>query len=106
MTLVPEKMMGKAFLPGGNLARYKSTADEYEVFLVKAEDNQAAALLLLDYKKELAGAKLIPAFGGYFGKDGGRNAFVFPKNAWLVGIVGLNERQADAVGREFAGRLQ
>jgi len=107
MTLVDDHAMGKEFLPGGNVARYKKGNKEYDMFLVKSTDNQSAALLTFDYKQTLRDAKLIPHFGGYFGKDtDGREAFVFSKNAWFLGIVGLPEKEADAVAREFAGRLQ
>jgi hypothetical protein len=106
MELVPDHVLGKAFLPGGNVGKYKAGGKEYEMFLIKTGGNQDAALLVFDLKKELKDSKLIAHFGGYFGQDNGREVFVFAKNAWLVGIVGLGEKQADAVARDFAVRLQ
>lgn len=106
MTLVPGHVMGKDFLPGGNVARYQRGSQQYEMFLIAAPDTQTPALWTFDYKKQMPDAKLIPHFGGYFGKDGGRHAFVFAKNKWLVGIVGLAEKDADLAARDFAGRLQ
>lgn len=106
MELVPDHILGKDYLPGGNVGKYKAGAKEYEMFLIKTAGNQDAALLVFDIKKDLKDSKLVPHFGGYFGKDNGRDVFVFAKNAWLVGIAGLGEKQADAVARDFAARLQ
>ncbi|MBL8214448.1 MAG: hypothetical protein JNK87_27245 [Bryobacterales bacterium] len=106
MELVPDHILGKDYLPGGNLGKYKAGGKEYEMFLIKTAGNQDAALLVFDIKKDLKDSKLIPHFGGYFGQDNGRDVFVFAKNAWLVGIAGLGEKDADAVAREFAVRLQ
>ena len=43
--------------------------------------------------------------GGYFGMDGDQPFFVFPKGRWLVGTVGLPEKEADTAGRIMALRL-
>jgi hypothetical protein len=64
-----------------------------------------AAVLLLDFKKQLANPKVIAHFGGYFGKDGDKPTFLFAKNEWLCGVIGLPLADADARGREFASRL-
>ncbi|MBI4904110.1 MAG: hypothetical protein HY820_10775 [Acidobacteria bacterium] len=61
--------------------------------------------MLFDYKKALTGPKFIPHFGGYFGKDGNRDIFVFSKGAWIAGVAGLAEKDADAIARDFASRL-
>ncbi len=106
MELVPDHVLGKEYLPGGNVGKYKAGGKEYEMFLIKTGGSQDAALLVFDIKKDLKDSKLIPHFGGYFGQDNGRGVFVFAKNAWLVGIAGLGEKDADAVAREFAARLQ
>ena len=48
---------------------------------------------------------MIAHFGGYFGNDGGKPAFLFAKNEWFCGVIGLPMADADARAREFAGRL-
>jgi len=101
--VVDNQAMGKSFLPGGTIATYRK--GEYELFLVKMADAQSAAIALLDWKKELTEAKLIPAFGGYFGKDAGRPVFVFTKGAWVAGVAGLKEKDADAKARLLAGQI-
>lgn len=103
--VVDAHAMGKTFLPGGTIATYGKGAGEYEMFLVKMPDAQSAAIALLDWKKELEAAKLIPAFGGYFGKDTGRSVFVFTKGAWLAGVAGLSEKEADAKARPLASQI-
>ena len=92
-------------VPGGTVATYKRGAREYRVFVTKLKDPTTAAILLLDWKKALQGAKLVPSFGGYFGMDGGQPVFVFTKGAWMAGTVGLAEKEADAEGRVLAARL-
>ncbi|MBS1828639.1 MAG: hypothetical protein JST93_25260 [Acidobacteria bacterium] len=101
--VVDDHAMGKSFLPGGTVASYRK--GQYEMFLVKMADAQSSAIALLDWKKELADAKLIPAFGGYFGKDGGRPVFVFTKGPWVAGVAGLNEKDADAKARLLASQI-
>ncbi len=103
--VVDNHAMGKTFLPGGTIATYGKGAGEYEMFLVKMPDAQSAAIALFDWKKELEGAKLIPAFGGYFGKDAGRSVFVFTKGAWLAGVAGLSEKESDAKARPLASQI-
>ncbi len=103
--VVDDALMGKAFLGGGNLAHYKRGKAEFDLFLVKSTGAEAAALVLFDYKKALTDAKLIPHFGGYFGKDGDREVFVFTKGAWVAGVAGLGEKDADALARDFASHL-
>jgi len=66
---------------------------------------QDAAFLLLDWNKALAGAKLVPSFGGYFGQDAGRPVFVFAKGAWIAGVAGLPEKDADMAARTLAAHL-
>jgi len=104
-SVVDKELLGKAFMPGGTLAKYKKGKAEYEMFVAKAATPTDAAILLLEWKNALTGAKLIPSFGGYFGQDGGRGVFVFTKGAWIAGIAGLSEKDADAQGRIFAARL-
>ncbi len=102
MERIPKYLLGKAFMPGGNLATYDKG---YQQFLGKMPDAQTAAFLLLDWKKALADAKYLPHMGGYFGTDNGIPVYVFIKGAWVAGIVGLPEAEADVKAREFAARL-
>ena len=103
--VVDEKLMGKAFMPGGTLAELKKGSTEYQMFVAQTPGPTDAAILLLDWKNALSGAKLVPSFGGYFGTDAGRPVFVFTKGAWIAGIVGLAEKQADAQARLLAAQL-
>ena len=103
--LEEEHLLGKDYLPGGNLAHYKLGAREYDLFLLKTTGNEAAALLVFEFKGKLKDAKLIPHFGGYYGMDGEKKIFVFPKLAYLAGVVGLNETEADGIARDFAARI-
>ena len=101
--VVDDQLLSKKFMPGGTLAHYKKGAVEYDEFLAKAPD---AAMLLPDWSKALADSKLIPAFGGYYGKDGDRPVFVFAKGSWIMGIAGLSEKDADAEARVLAARVE
>jgi hypothetical protein len=103
--VVDTALMGKSFMPGGTLAHYKKGKKQYEMFVAKLATPTDAAILLLDWKKALADAKLIPSFGGYFGKDAGRPLFVFAKGAWIAGVAGLSEKEADLEARTLAAHL-
>jgi hypothetical protein len=103
--VVDKELMGKPFMPGGTLARYKKGKKEYEMFVTKLATATDAAILLPDWRKALTDSKLVPSFGGYFGSDAGRPVFVFSKGAWIAGIAGLSEKEADAEARILAARL-
>jgi len=103
--VVDEKLMGKTFMPGGTVADFKKGSTDYQMFVAKTPGPTDAAILLLDWKNALSGAKLVPSFGGYFGTDSGKPVFVFAKGAWIAGIVGLAEKQADAQARLLAAQL-
>lgn len=103
--VVDDKILGKDFLPGGNLATYKKGSTEYQMFLVLAKDTAQPALWLLDLKKQMTGAKLNAGFGGYYGIDSGKPLFAFTKNNYLAGVIGLPEKQSDSVARELAVRI-
>ena len=100
-----DHMLGRDWLPGGTLGHYRKGAKEWDLILVKADSATAASIWLLDYKKELEGSKLEPSFGGFFGSDKGRPAFVFARGPWLAAVMGLAEADADAVARPFALRI-
>lgn len=103
--VVDKELMGKPFMPGGTLAHFKKGKAEYDMFVAKLPTALDAAILLPDWSKALAGSKLVPSFGGYFGQDGSRPVFVFSKGAWIAGIAGLPEKEADLEARTLAGRL-
>jgi hypothetical protein len=99
------RLLGKSFMPGGTLAHYKQGKVEYIMFVAKAANPQNAAFVLLDWHKVLTGAKIVPAFGGYFGQDAGGPVFVFAKGAWIAGVAGLPEKDADLAARTLAAHL-
>jgi hypothetical protein len=103
--VVDKELLGKPFMPGGTLARYRNGKKEYEMFVARLPTTLDAAILLPDWDKSLAGSKLIPSFGGYFGQDAGRPVFVFAKGTWIAGIAGLPEKEVDAPARTLAGQL-
>jgi hypothetical protein len=103
--LVERELMGKPFMPGGTLAHYRKGKNEYSMFLARLPSATDAAILLLDWNKALSGARLIPSFGGYFGQDAGRPVFVFSKGAWIAGVAGLPEKDADLAARALAAHL-
>ena len=103
--VIGQQLLGKSFMPGGTLAHYKNGKTDYTEFIAKLPTAQDAAFLLPDWRKELAGAKLVPSFGGYFGQDAGRPVFVFAKNAWIAGVAGLPEKDADLAARALAAHL-
>jgi len=103
--VVADHLLGKTFMPGGTLGHYKNGKSEYEMFVRKLAAPLDAALLLPEWQKELKGSKLVPAFGAYAGDDAGRPVFVFTKGAWIAGIAGLTEKQADLPARALATLL-
>jgi len=106
MRLVDDHVLGKDFLPGGNVAEYKRKGKTYQQFLVHARSPEAAAaLLLFDFKGHLRDAKFLPHMGGYFGMDGAAPVYILQKGAFLAGFVGLPEKDADLLARQFAARL-
>ena len=105
MELVEQKMLGRDFLPGGNLAQYKRGNKTYQQFLIRAADASRAAILLLDLKNSLRDSKFIPHMGGVYGLDGDTPVYCFAKGVFLAGFIGLPEQEADPLAREFAARL-
>lgn len=103
--VVEAHLMGKPFLPAGSLAEYRKGKLEYSMFVAEFDTPNDAAIALLDYKKAMSEAKLVPAFGGYFGNDGDRPAFVFTKGKWIAGIAGLGEKAVDLPARQLASAL-
>ena len=103
--VIDAHLLGKSFMPGGTLAHYKKGRTQYSMFVARMPNAQDAAFLLLDWQKALAGATLIPSFGGYFGRDAGTPVFVFAKDAWIAGVVGLPQKEADLAARTLAAHL-
>jgi hypothetical protein len=103
--VVDKELLGKSFMPGGTLGHYKKGKTEYDVFIAKLPTPLDAAILLPDWSKALAGSKLVPSFGAYFGLDAGRPVFVFTKGVWIAGIAGLPEKEVDAPARILAAQL-
>jgi len=103
--IVEQNLLGKSFLPGGNLAEYKARGKTYQQFLIRAETPDKAAFLLLDFKNILLDAKFVPHMGAFYGRDGEQPVYVLQKGVWLGGYVGLTDREAEPLAREFAARL-
>ncbi len=103
--LLENQLLGRAFLPGGNLAEYRLGGRTYQQFLVRAGTADQAALLMFDFQKTLKDARFLAHMGGYFGRDGEAPVYVFAKGVFFAGFVGLEEKQADLLAREFAARL-
>jgi hypothetical protein len=103
--VVADHLLDKSFMPGGTLGHYKNGKQEYEMFVRKLSTPLDAALLLAEWQKALKTPKLVPAFGAYIGDDGGRPVFVFTKGAWIAGIAGLDQKQADLPARSLATML-
>ncbi len=103
--IVDDHLLGKDFLPGGNLAEYARGGKTHHLFLIETGSPQAAALLMNDHQKTLSNAKFIAHMGGYFGMEGEQPVYIFAKGKWLAGLVGLPQEEADLVAREFAARL-
>ena len=105
MELVDDHLLGKDDLPGGNLATYEKDGKTYQMFLIVTKDAETASFTMFDVKERLVDAKFAPGFGGYFGLDGDTPWFLFAKDKYLAGVVGLAQEEADLVAREFAARI-
>ena len=102
---VKNNLLGKDYLPGGNLAEYKQGDKSYRQFLTRVETAEKAAFLLVDFRNDLTDAKYIAHMGGYFGHDNDQPVLVFQKGKSLAGVIGLPEKDADLAARVFAGAL-
>jgi len=103
--VVQDHLLGKPFMPGGTLARYKKGKAEWTLFAAQCPNAVDAAIRLPDWRKALKDAKLEASFGGYFGLDNGVPVFVFAKGVWIAGVMGLPEKEADAQARLLAAKL-
>jgi len=105
LRLIDDHVLGKDFLPGGNIAEYRRKGKTYQQFLVHSTSPESAALLLFDFKGHLKDAKYLAHMGGYFGMDEATPVYMFQKGVFLAGFVGLPEKEADVLARQFAARL-
>lgn len=103
--IVDNHLLGKDFLPGGNLASYERDGKKYQQFLITCASPNEATFLMMDFKKQLRDAKFLGHFGGYFGYDGETPILLFPRNDFLAGVAGLPQEEADQAARDFAARL-
>jgi hypothetical protein len=104
--IVMDHVAGIPKLPGGTVGDYAAGGKTYQIFIVDVETNQQAAFLLLDAKGVLQNPEYLSSFGGYFGQESGRPVFVFAKERYLTGIVGLPQAEADPIARTLATRLR
>jgi hypothetical protein len=104
--VVPDHILDQPKLPGGSLGEYEKKGKKYQAFIVDADTNQAAAMLLFDFKAALQNPEYISYMGGYFGSDGKQNIYVFAKNQYVAGIAGLTMAEADPLARTLASRLR
>jgi hypothetical protein len=100
--VVPDQLFGKAFLPGGNVASYDKDGKKWQQFVIKAKSPGDTAILLGQFKDAMQNPKFVAHMGGYYGTDGARSYFVFPKGNWLAGVAGLPLQEADTIGRQMA----
>jgi hypothetical protein len=105
LRLENDHVLGKDFLPGGNIAEYRRKGKTYQQFLVRSTSAESAALLMFDFKGHLKDSKYLAHMGGYFGMDGATPVYMFQKGVFMAGFVGLPEKEADLLARQFAARL-
>jgi hypothetical protein len=103
--VVESQLLGKAFMPGGTIGRYRKGKAEYRMFVARAANASAAAVILSQWRSAISKPEFVASFGGYFGADGPAQVFVFTKGEWIAGVVGLDREQADAAARLLAARL-
>lgn len=102
---VEDQLLGIAALPGGNLATYNKGGKQFEQFLLKAPNVALSAVYLTEIKTAMTNPKFVASFGGYFGEWKGKPIFVFTKNEYVTGFLGLSREDADAEGRLAAARI-
>lgn len=103
--VVPDHILDQPKLPGGSLGEYQKKGRKYQAFIIDADSNQAAALLLFSFKAELKDPEYISYMGGYFGSDGKQPIYIFAKKQYVAGIAGLTMAEADPLARTMASRL-
>ena len=87
------------------MAEYQKNGKRYRQFLIKAPSVALAAVYLSDLKDAMTNPKFVASFGGYFGELNQEPAFVFTKDEYVTGFLGLTREEADAAGRLAAARI-
>ena len=105
-SIATDHVLGKDFLPPGNVAEYSRDGKHYTLFLIEMPTEEKAVFLDYDIKERLTDAAFVADFGGFFGTLDGEPWFIFPRKRVVAGIVGLSEQEAHEVGRVFASLLQ
>lgn len=105
-SIAADHILGKDFLPPGNVAEYSVDGKTYTLFLINEVGEEKATMSAFDIKERLAEATFIADFGGYAGSLDGEPWFIFPRRSVVAGIVGLPQDEAHEVGRVFAGQLE
>jgi hypothetical protein len=103
--VVPEKLLGYAFLGGGNLAAYSTGKKQYKLFTIRCRSAQQAGAYIFDIKSQLKDPRFVASYGGYFSEMPEGPLFVFAKGSYIGGIAGLSETEAIETGKAFAARL-
>ena len=104
-SIAADHVLGKDFLPPGNVAEYSRDGKTYTLFLINAAGEEQATMLAFDIKGNLTEPAFIADFGGHFGTLDGEPWFIFPRKGVVAGIVGLPQQEAHETGRAFAGLL-
>jgi hypothetical protein len=103
--VIDSHLLGKPFMPGGTIARYKKGKTEYAMFVARAANASAAAVTLGEWRSAISNPQFVASFGGYFGQDEQTPVFVFSKGEWLAGVIGLDREKADVAARQLAAGL-
>ena len=103
--VVSKELLGKSFMPGGALARYQKGKVSYEIFLGELPTPTDSAIVLAHWDQALKNPKVVRSLDAYYGVDGGRPIYVFAREQWVAGIIGLSEEEADRQARTLAERL-
>lgn len=104
-SIAADHVLGKDFLPPGNVAEYSRDGKTHTLFLINAAGEEQATMLAFDIKGNLTEPAFIADFGGYSGTLDGEPWFIFPRKSVVAGIVGLPQQEAHEAGRVFAGLL-
>ena len=104
-SIAVEHILGKYFLPPGNVAEYSHGGKTYTLFLISEAGEEKATMLAFDIKGHLTDPTFLADFGGYFGTLDGEPWFLFPRRQVVAGIVGLPQEEAHEAARVFAGQL-
>jgi hypothetical protein len=105
-SIAADHILGKDFLPPGNVAEYSRDGKTYTLFLIAALNEEKATMLAYDISTHLTGSAFIADFGGYAGALDGEHWFIFPKRRAVAGIVGLSQEEAHELGRVFAAQME